>query len=81
MIEREEVHVVGPEKATIGRYAICLLNLATASAQVAGAFFSDMTMVTVQHVMHKRYEREFGGIAQNYDNTSGVRSGSAEQED
>lgn len=81
MHEREEVYVVGPERATIGRYAICLLNLGTAASQVAASFFSDLTMVTVQHVMHKRYEREFGRIAANYDNTSGVRSGRTESED
>lgn len=81
MMEREEVRiVVAPERATVGRYTVCLLNFATAVAGVAEALFSDLTMVTVQHVMHKRYEREFEGIVRN-DNTSGVRSRRAEQED
>lgn len=75
MDEDEEVYTMGPERATFGRYAVCLLNLASTMAQVTASFLSDVTVVTAQHVMHKRYEREFKGIVKDYDDTRGIRAG------
>lgn len=77
----DEEFEIRPERATFGRFLLAGLAFVSELSQAVTNFVGSVTMVVAADQMQKNYDSEFRRITGDFSNTTGLGTGSTEQED
>lgn len=72
---------IRPERASKLRFALAGLAFMSEVSQAVTNLFSSITVVVAAHEMQRKVDSEFGRMINDFSDTVGLGTGSAEQED